>query len=108
MQIPILGIPVSNSPPPSPATAARHGMLLKTMQVDYNYTGDEQAQGLAKLVEAATVYDATGPACLGLGAFQVSGPSIAPGRAVIVSVARFGVRESASHRWDQPWWQCAE
>lgn len=47
-------------------------MLLKTMQVDYNYTGDEQAQGLAKLVEAATVYDATGPACLGLGAFQVT------------------------------------
>ncbi|CAM9575911.1 unnamed protein product, partial [Laminaria digitata] len=40
------------------------------MKVDYNYTSDEQAQGLAKLVEAATVYDATGPACLGLGAFQ--------------------------------------
>lgn len=45
--------------------------MLKTIQVDYNYTEDEQAQGLAKLVEAATVYDATGPACLGLGAFQV-------------------------------------
>ncbi|CAM9433698.1 unnamed protein product [Scytosiphon promiscuus] len=39
-------------------------------QVDYNYTGDEQARGLAKLVEAAVAYDATGPASLGLGAFQ--------------------------------------
>lgn len=41
------------------------------VQVDYQYTSDEQASGLAKLVEAAVAYDATGPASLGLGAFQV-------------------------------------
>lgn len=46
-------------------------MSTPTIQVDYNYTSDEQENGLAKLVEAAVAYDATGPACLGLGAFQV-------------------------------------
>jgi len=40
-------------------------------QVDYTYTSDDQERGLAKLVEAAVGYDATGPASLGLGAFQV-------------------------------------
>eukprot|EP00752_Nemacystus_decipiens_P018201 g16330.t1 len=40
------------------------------LKVDYKYTSEEQAKGLAKLVEAAVGYDATGPASLGLGAFQ--------------------------------------
>lgn len=40
-------------------------------KVDHEYTSDEQAKGMAKLIEAAVLYDATGPACLGLGAFQV-------------------------------------
>ncbi|CAM9515707.1 unnamed protein product [Ectocarpus fasciculatus] len=39
-------------------------------KVDYEYSSEEQASGLAKLVEAAVAYDATGPASLGLGAFQ--------------------------------------
>lgn len=49
------------------------GMIWRrhTQQVDYEYTSDEQARGLSKLVEAAVGYDATGPASLGLGAFQV-------------------------------------
>lgn len=48
-----------------------HPPISVIEQVDYKYTSDEQESGLAKLVEAAVAYDATGPASLGLGAFQV-------------------------------------
>lgn len=60
-----------------PCCGDLHGMFsvwrTRHEQVDYEYTSEDQARGLAKLVEAAVGYDATGPACLGLGAFQVRG-----------------------------------